>query len=68
MTQQGDQHVEAAKAAVVALYEEYAKPKDRQVSERIAAHHQAINYGLKMAEVYYLGSIARSLDALASAS
>lgn len=58
-------HLDAARAAHVALNDEYAKPDGNRRQGYIAGLHQAINYGLKMAEVSALIDIR---DAVREAS
>lgn len=62
---QADRCYEAALAAQEALREEYAKHAFDRSQPRIAELHQAINYGLKAAEVSALIGIGRALERLA---
>jgi len=53
--------LEAARAANVALREAYAPPGPPPAPAHVAGLHQAINYGLKTAEVEALIAIAEAL-------
>lgn len=56
--------LEASLAAQLALRSEYELPRARQDQTRIAGLHQAINHGMKSAEVCALIAIAQQLQAL----
>lgn len=58
-----EQQLEAARAAQLALEDEYNRP-DGANPRRVAAYHQAINYGLKTAEVSALIGIRDALRAI----
>lgn len=61
---QAERFLEAALAAQLHLQEQYDLPKPHQDPTRIAALHQAINYGMKAAEVCALIGIGQELRTL----
>ena len=61
---QAEAHLGAARAAAVALDEEYGKPRGAADPSRVSGLHQQIGYAFKSADVYAALAVADRVGAL----